>query len=613
MCGLFAFVLKRPAAEPDLRRARAAALAMAHRGPDGSGEWLSEDRTVFLAHRRLSIIDLSDQAAQPMRRGNLVIAFNGEIYNYRSLRSRLESLGERFHTTSDTEVLLAAWHRWGRQSLDHVDGMFAFVLWDGTELHAVTDPFGEKPLYVGETAEGVYFSSEVGPLAAALDAEKITDPTRLTAFMSLGCLPAPLTFFRGIERSDAATILTIRGGAIRARSRYWTAPIGTPGRGRVQPLTESDLASIEQVIARRLEDRLHADVPVCIFLSSGVDSSLVSAIARHQLGARPATLTVSFPRGRAVDEADDARRIAQALDLPHEVITSDRASASSAEELLSIFGQPHDNVSALAVRQISRAARTRFKVALSGLGGDELFFGYRKHTKVFRLRALLRTPEGFRRLIGSLANRGRSLWPRLGLAADLIGIRDSEVYLAHKTYGIFGWLRELPAWDRWTSEHFGSADDPVELVAPAYDLRRTMNDNLLPAQDLGSMRESFELRCPFLTRDLAELMATFDPRALLAFGRKSVLYRLLSRHLSDDVILKRKAGFVFPMDEFLAANSVSQMIVPALSPALASEAWQRRGEADGWNHVAARLLLLHRFFGDHQSIGSVRAPVVSVS
>jgi asparagine synthase (glutamine-hydrolysing) len=169
MCGIFGLFLNRPLTEADVALGRAGTVALTHRGPDGEGEWIDGERGVFLGHRRLSIIDLTEASAQPMERGGSVIAYNGEIYNFRDLRSELEGKGVDFRSSGDAEVLLQAWREWGERALDRFDGMFAFSIWDGEKAHFAVDPFGEKPLFWAETTDGVYVSSELKPLVDLLD------------------------------------------------------------------------------------------------------------------------------------------------------------------------------------------------------------------------------------------------------------------------------------------------------------------------------------------------------------------------------------------------------------------------------------------------------------
>ena len=552
------------------------------------------DRGVYLGHRRLAILDLTDASAQPMTRDGVALTYNGEIYNHQDLRNRLRGAGVTFRSTGDVEVVLEAWRTWHEEMLEHLDGMFAFAVWDGHRAIAATDPFGEKPLYFTETRDGVYLCSELGPLVGCLKPPPRLEGANLVALLTVGCIPAPETAFAGVKRCTPGTKIIVRAGKVESVRRYWSPPIGTPGRRAPQPLGEVDLDRIEDVLADSIRTRLHADVPVCAFLSSGVDSSLIVALAKR-LGRDVPCITVAFSQGRSVDESLAAGAIARHLGLPHEVLAGGNPEADAANSVLSLFGQPNDNLTALSVRDMSRLARARFKVALTGLGGDELFYGYRKHLLVWRLRRLLESPESLRLAAGAVAHRLRAASGKFGAFADLVGVRGWELVAAHKTIGILTWLRELPGWAEWAQSHFAASRTPVILRVPEYDVSQTMPDSLLPAQDLGSMAESLELRSPFLNRRLADQMAQFDPRSLLGFGRKSVLYRLLERHVPAALTLQRKVGFIFPHDRFLAAMPKSVPVVPGVEPSMVRTAWRRRGRGGGWLRLSVRLALAAAF------------------
>jgi asparagine synthase (glutamine-hydrolysing) len=597
MCGFFAQFLSRPLQPRDHALGAAATAALAHRGPDGQGVWSDAPAGVFLGHRRLSIIDLSAASNQPFIADGWAIAFNGEIYNYQELRARLEATGRSFRTQGDTEVLLQAWRAGRERALDELEGMFAFALWNGREGFAATDPFGEKPLYYAQTPDGVYFSSEIGPLASALGIAPRLEGHTLTAFLATGCLPAPTTAYPGISRCAPATFITVRNGRVVQTRRYWEPRISSIQTGTPAPLSEKDLDRVEAALTQSVAERLVADVPVCAFLSSGVDSALLTALARNHLDRRLPCISVAFSTGRAHNEAPAAAAIAAHLDVPHEVLESGRAEAESIEAVLSLFGQPNDNVTILAVAAMSKLARTRFKVALTGMGGDELFFGYRKHESMYRHRRLLRVPGALRSAAGDFADGIRTLHPKLGGFADTIGVRDWELVAAQKNIGTIRWLRSLPGWQVWAREHFATGGTPLDRIAPQYDLMHTMPDAMLTAQDLGSMHHALEMRAPFLSRKVWALLSEFDPRALLAFGRKSVLYRLLARHLPAQLIDARKVGFSFPLDNVLRAHGTSLPKVHGLDPELAAWAWRKRTSGDSWLRLGMRLVIAERVSG----------------
>jgi asparagine synthase (glutamine-hydrolysing) len=595
MCGIFGCFLNRPLNEEDLTLCRSGRNALRHRGPDSCGEWYDRGSGVYLGHTRLSILDLSEAANQPLGLVHHVIAFNGEIYNFQDLRRDLKSRGFDFRSTGDTEVLLRGWTVWGEQVLDRLDGMFAFAIYDGARAYLAVDPFGEKQLYWAETREGIYVSSELSPLAALLEAEVDISEEKLSAYLSLGYIPAPATIFKKVYRLPAAHLMTCEQGRVKEVHPYWRHPVGIPGRGRVIPPGKGDLDRILDALVESVRGRLLADVPLCLFLSSGTDSPLVAAIAKKELGVDLHCLTVSFPRGQVADESAPAARIARHLDLEAEAVESDEdPTRAGARAVLDLFGQPNSNITVVSCYQISKAAAPRYKVALTGMGGDEIFCGYDKHAFFYRYRRLYAMPQVARFALGRVTSglvRGHS---RLAHFGPLLAVREWEFYLANKNYPCIGWLRKLPAFEGWAHKEFGTKGPP-EFAVPFYEVSQVMQNSQLPALDLGSMRASLELRTPFLNRKLNELLAQLDPRIFMAFGQKYVLRQLLSRYIPPQLTEKRKLGFIFPRDQFLKNYSGSISPIPILSEDLAEEVWQKRNRARGWADLAVRLLLLGEF------------------
>ena len=596
MCGIFCLFYNRPLVDKDISSGRMGTSSLAHRGPDATGEWIDAQAGVFIGHRRLSIIDPSPASAQPLKRDGMVVAFNGEIYNFHSLRDRLTSNGSQFESAGDTEVLLRSWQNWGIQTLEYLDGMFSFVIWDGKTACMAVDPFGEKPLYWATTGDGILVSSELSPLTQILNEKLILSGEILTAYLSLGYIPAPSTAFSNIYRLPAGTTLTVRKGNTSGYQGYWAPPVGEPGRGPVKPLSDKELDRIESMLTASLRDRIYADVPVCLFLSSGVDSALVAALLKRVLGIDIACITVGFPRGKVINEAPHAQDIAGFLGCSHNVIESDEdPQRAGIGAVLDLFGEPNDNITILSVLQMAQIASSRFKVALTGMGGDEVFWGYGKHAFFYRRRHVYRIPEFLRLILGTWARHLTGLNRRFEQFAALFGIHDSELYLAHKNYPTIDWLRGLPGFSSWAKASFGFFSNNTELAVPAFELAQVMQNSHLRALDLGSMRASLELRSPFLNRGLVEMLADFDPRAFIAFGQKSVLRRLLARHLPSELVNRPKRGFIFPQDQFLQGVANEAPMIPGLPSELTQLAWGRRNENSGWQRLAVRLVLANKF------------------
>jgi len=596
MCGVFGFLFERTLSDSDVQKARLGTKALAHRGPDGQGEWFDREAGCFLGHTRLSIVDLSSRSDQPMRIGTHVISYNGEIYNYREVRRELETLGESFETEGDTEVVLRAWRRWGEEALNKFDGMFAFAVWDGSSVCLVTDPFGEKPLYLAEVEGGFAFASEPAVLADQFGYRPALDSADWCEYLALGNLRAPNTVFKRIRRIPAATIQTIARGTETSGRVYWHPPAFERHSGPVQPLTEDDLDQIESVLANSVSLRLTADVPVGLFLSAGVDSALIAALLVHRLGRKDVRgLTVAFPGGDAADESEGAAKIAGHLDLEHEVLQGDAAMAQASPGMqLQIMGQPHDNLSAIAIRALSKSVADRVKVCLTGMGGDEFFLGYGKHTFLYRHRHLYAANaplSGLLRLASGLVS------DQLAAARTLetIMCRRFEIYPALKNMPAIKGLRRVPGFGEWSRETFGKfQDDPFAWV-PTYELRAGLSNDQLVAYDHGSMRSSVELRAPFLSRELLELLTSFDLRRFLAFGQKSVLRRILARYVPAEISNREKTGFRLPHDTFLG-HAEAPRNLPGLPDAVSRDLWRRRGDAGGWRRLAVRLALADAAF-----------------
>lgn len=586
MCGIFAMFLSRPLTEADIAAARAATAQLRHRGPDAQGEWVDRANGVFLGHTRLSIIDLTSSSAQPMHKAGCALSYNGELYNYRALREQLGQLGEVFESKGDVEVFLRAWRRWGPDALNRFDGMFASALWDGEAGHLVVDAFGEKPLLWAETKDGVYVSSEMSVLADLVRPQPQDDPEAWAAFYSLGYFPAPTTGYRGVHRLAPASRLKILQGRACAAIRYWTAPRATPVRGPVRPVSEEQIGQLQRALSESTAGRLEADVPVGLFLSGGVDSSLVACLASRDLGVRVDALTMEFPQASVQDEAPAAARIAAALGLSHQVLRcNDAPELFGPAALLDLYGEPSEFVTVFSLLQLSAAVAQTYKVALTGFGGDEVTWGYGKHAHFYQRRRWFRAPARLRRLLG----RGAAPLGAMGRNfAATVGVEDWEIYLAQKNGGAVDWLRQLPGFTNWARRATNPAGEPIEYWVPRFELLDVMPGQHLVGTDLGSMRHGLELRTPFLSRQVLETVATFDPRALIAFGQKSVLRRLLARYLPPELTDQPKTGFTFPLDRFLAGTPPGT--APGTRPGAVDSAWRHRFDSNARGRIAVRVL-----------------------
>ena len=411
--------------------------SMRHRGPDDEGTFEATtgvDR-VWLGHRRLAVVDLSPGGHQPMMaggRGSLALTFNGEIYNHVCLRNQLRTAGHTFSSTSDSEVLLAAWQEWGEQCLERLRGMFAFGIWDSTKraLWLARDRMGEKPLYYYTHPQGLLFASEIRTLLCSGLVAPTLDPDGLESFLAFGSVSQPHTLIRGIAMLGPGQVLRYSDGQVTVREYWSSQPATAPG---VFWERESAVRAVRVELDEALRHCMVADVPVGIMFSGGVDSSAI--VARlTALGYGPlSTFSVGFDGAdHALSESEWARRGASRFGTKHhEVMVSAADGRLLLREAFASIDQPSiDGFNHYLVLQaISRAG---YKVAITGQGADELFYGYSRHRqfRVSRALAHLRLPGGFRQLISRAVSRTLPNHQRLRKAVSLLG-RGSPTVLAY--------------------------------------------------------------------------------------------------------------------------------------------------------------------------------------
>ena len=593
MCGVFGFWLNRSLTPDDLGLGRMALSMLAHRGPDGEGEWFDKEKGIYLGHRRLAIIDTTELSSQPINIGEHVLSFNGEIYNFLELRKKLEYEGVTFRSEGDGEVLLQAWRQWGDKALDSFDGMYAFALYDGVQIHLVTDPFGEKPLFVLQASDGVYFSSEAHVLIDLFKLEFTPDESDIAAFMCLGFIPEGKTGFDKLTALTPANHYRIRNGSINDSCCYWSQPETSVGNGNVKELNESELDSIHEVLLESLSLRMRADVPVGVFLSGGVDSALVASMVAKDLDIQVKTLTVAYPDG--VDESPEAARIAAHLGLPHVVVDSsdDGLWKNAPQQLKRMYGSPNDNMTALSVYQLSTLARKHMTVALSGTGGDELFYGYNKYHFLYKNRNAYRW-------LSPVVNTLAFLDPLLGSVKQwqmaikyLRGSSDWQ-YLSLKNNGQGQLLREVTDKSFWQGYLLSAEGRDLALRVRDFDITKTLPGSYIPAIDRGSMRASLEVRTPFLSRKLLETVCQMDQRSFLAYGQKEVLRKILARYIPRNLTDLPKRGFVFPAERFLAQERLSRPEIPWCPHFVVEEIWQNRMNSE-YRGLALRAAILSKF------------------
>lgn len=552
----------------DVAAVEALSAALSRRGPDGCGSWADEDGRVAFGHRRLAVIGLGPGGAQPMQDadGRYVITFNGEIYNYRELRAELEALGCRFRGDSDTEVVIHAVARWGEPALARLRGMFAFALWDAIEqeLWLARDPFGIKPLYWSETPSTLWFSSQARPLASVAPVDADRDAAALVGFYLWGHVPEPFTWWSGIRSFPAGHLLRVRRDQPVGRptpflrlSDCFLAPPEPLAGGELRQLLEDSVAH-----------HLIADIPVGVFLSAGIDSSVLAVLASRSV-RNLATVTLAFEefRGTPADEAPLAEATARVIGSDHTTWRMGRDEFDGlVDDFIAVMDQP--TVDALNTYCVSYAtARTGIKVALSGLGADELFGGYPSFESIpkwLRMRGLL--PQSLQRFADPLTRALR----RAGLPvkpAGLLRIRDvASAYLLRRSLHLHGELDRLldESWideglARLATERALSAD--TDLLAardrgmrPQISLLETtwyMRNQLLRDTDWASMAHGLEVRVPFLDLPLLQRVS-----AAAASARPPTKQDLAAccEGLPRAVSERRKTGFATPVRQWIQAG-----------------------------------------------------------
>ncbi|HEY2140413.1 MAG TPA: asparagine synthase (glutamine-hydrolyzing) [Chthoniobacterales bacterium] len=511
-----------------------------HRGPDSRGEWHSPDGHCWLGATRLAIVDLSETGAQPMRdpaNGNVIVT-NGEIYNHRAVR---EKLGRNvdWRGTSDTETLLLGYARWGHAVVEHLKGMFAFAIYDAgrNELFLARDRLGIKPLYYSVDAKGFRAASEVRVLAPA---SATVGPAALSAYLQWGSCPEGELIYEGIQALPAGHAMSISPDGEIKTWRYW------PLRKTFALFPDNVVGRLRALIDNAVEEHLLSDVPVASFLSGGIDSSIVTALAAQKLANKLQTYSVGFDVAE-FDETAIAQEIADRYGTDHHRIQlSEEEVIGSVTEAVGRLDLP--SVDAINTYIVSRAvAGHGVKVALSGLGGDELFGGYPSFRDVPRLQLVAALPSFLRRIAGLAGNLGKRLadLPRTGDAAELAHWRRR--FLTDEVIRRAG----LPIVSEPPDASVALPDDFARISWA--ELTGYMRRMLLRDADQMSMAVSLEMRVPFLDHELVEYVLGLQVAEKKRYGGvKGLLVEACRDLLPASVYDRPKAGFVLPMKQWMA-------------------------------------------------------------
>ena len=573
-----------------------------HRGPDDAGTWVDGDAGLALGHRRLAIIDLSSQGHQPMRSacGRFVIVFNGEIYNFETLRRDLEPLGHRFRGHSDTEVMLAAISQWGLgAALTRFNGMFAFALWDCRErvLHLVRDRLGEKPLYYGWMGKTFMFASELKALSAHPDFHGNIDRDVVALYFRHNYVPTPFSIYRDLYKLPPGCVLTVSPDAADRRVgfspfaedaaascrpvRYWSLK-EVAERGYENPFNGSEgeaAECLESLLSDAVRLRMAADVPLGSFLSGGIDSSTVVALMQRISGRPVKTFSLGADEAD-YSEAEDAKAVARHLGTDHRelYVTSGEAMAVI-PRLPALYDEPFSDSSQIPVHLIAQLARQDVTVSLSGDGGDELFAGYNlyfwaqrvwsytrltppvlRHTAARALTMV--SPErwemAFAKLAAFLPTRWQQSEPgdKLHRLADLLP--------AQTPHALYYTL--VSRWRAPTAVVVNSHEPPTTLTKPEckpdlpdflqwmmyFDLMTYLPDDILVKVDRASMGVGLEVRIPLLDHRVVEFARRIPLSMLIRGDRgKWLLRQVLYRHVPERLVDRPKLGFSVPISTWL--------------------------------------------------------------
>ena len=633
MCGLAGFLVTDPREIPShesaSRRLSAMASAIAHRGPDRTGLWIGPDRRVGLAHRRLTILDLSPKADQPMTDVDetLVVSFNGEIYNHLALRRQLQDAGRRFRTDhSDTEVLIHGYAAWGVDGLlRRLDGMFAFALWDGRDRRLILarDRVGIKPLYLHVGSHRTTFASEIKALFADPEIARAVNPAALSHYLTFRAAPAPLTLFRDIFKLPAGHVAEVTTGGQWRMRRYWQPVVGSPVSG--DGLTEK----VREALDRAVQEQAVADVPMGVFLSGGIDSTAIATLAAQGDNPPPYSFTVGFSDHPHLNEFDQAAAVARRIGSRHHAVAIGcRDMEASIETIVRHQDEPLADWVCVPLYFVAGLARENgVKTVLVGEGADELFCGYPgylSHLKfVRRYRDRLdRLPRWLRRIVADLAAGMAPISRRAESYVDLFDriARDRESFLG----GAIGFnktdkrpllLRDLlpgaavepPEWlgaGRLLSGDPSDAVDhflgPLRDAAPEADeltrmihveFMQRLPELLLMRVDKMTMAHGVEARVPFLDRRLVELVANLPMELRIPGGEpKGLLKAALAGIVPESTLRRKKIGFGAPMAEWLREDFGERARERILDGTLSGTGWFDNGRIEALfsDHAAER-------------------------
>lgn len=569
MCGLTGFVLASKRLQDPQRVLQDMTDTLAHRGPDGEGVWFDAQHGVGLGHRRLSIVDLSQEGQQPMASlsGRFIISYNGEVYNHRALRHELEKGGAVFRGHSDTEVILAAVEAWGiERAIKRFVGMFAIALWDrhDNRLTLVRDRLGKKPLYYGLVNGAFVFASELKALRLFPGFSRRLSRDALALLFRHNYIPAPYSVYEGINKLRPGHSLTLNvndmGAAAPESTPYWSIAAAAE-RGESHPYTGTAQGAVDE-LERLLRDaialRMVADVPLGAFLSGGVDSSTVVALMQAQSSMPVKTFSIGFHEA-GYNEAEYAKAVASHLGTEHTELYVTPDEAMGVIPLLpTLYDEPFSDASQIPTYLVAKLARSQVTVALSGDGGDELFHGYPRYFEAQRLwNKVAWLPSAWRRGMGGvLASSPLMRWRLPRAVSEILSVEGPEAL----------YLRFMSHWKNPASIVMGALEPHTAFTDPAsqpeleqfcarmmcLDLVSYLPDDILVKVDRASMGVGLEARVPLLDHRLVEFALRLPLDLKLRNGEgKWILRQVLYKYVPRNLIERPKMGFGVPIDRWL--------------------------------------------------------------
>jgi asparagine synthase (glutamine-hydrolysing) len=579
MCGICGEInfLKKEVEQHDIEKMMD---ALYHRGPDDAGLYC--DASIGLGHRRLSILDLSAHGKQPMWSNDrsLCLVYNGEVYNYREIQTELSSLGYQFSSSTDTEVVVNAVHCWGlEKALSKFIGMFAFAIWDARNklLHLCRDRAGVKPLYYYQTDKTLIFGSEMKALLSHPTFRKDLDPAALGQYFVAGYFPDSATVFRNTSRLSPGHYLTITAEGATQLHKYWS--LETIERDSFRGTFEEAVEHTEQLLESAFAYRLVSDVPVGLFLSGGIDSSLTSAILKKKIQADILNITIGFHE-KNYDETPQAKKVAQELGVRHLVHhVTEKEAQDALFKFCDIYDEPFGDTSGIPTYILSKLTREHVKVALSADGGDEQFCGYESYASYDRnYRLLNKFPYRLRHLLsvclkkllqyqnisswGTRQEREESYFPqsaaryekmlrllKIHSRQDLIRLMNEKAW-SQDTIGEFLSIggKDLFSNTVLSDAHFEQYHDGLLDAMMRTDYSSFLRDDILVKVDRASMHVSLECRDPFLDHRIAEFAYSLPTEYLLHNGEhKRILKQITRKWLSESIISAPKRGFMIPL------------------------------------------------------------------